>query len=313
MNGGIKMIKKYKYYVFLVLAALIWGFAFVAQRVGMKYMGPFAYNGIRFALGAISLLPLIIFQKKGVNDKKKVNKKMYILYGIIAGVLIFAGSTFQQIGLIHTEAGKSGFITDLYIVIVPIIGIVISKNKIKLNALAGALVAAVGLYFLCVNKKFYISQSDFFVFASAFFFAFHILYIDYVYQKLDSLKLAFLQYITCAFVSIVISLITEDTTIHSIVVSAVPIIYGGVFSVGIAYTLQIVGQKGVEPTSASIILSLESVFAALGGFLILNERLKEKAIVGCILMFLGIIISQMKINCTSESKITINNNKQSKC
>lgn len=303
------MLKKYKYYTFLVLAALIWGFAFVAQRVGMEYIGSFTYNGIRFALGAVSLLPIIIFQNKNLNNEKKINKKIYFLYGIIAGILIFLGSTFQQIGLIHTEAGKAGFITDLYIVIVPIIGIVISKNKIKINALAGALVAAVGLYFLCVNKKFYISQSDFMVFASAFFFAFHILFIDYVSQKVDSLKLAFMQYFTCAFISIVISIITENITIHSIIASAVPIIYGGVFSVGIAYTLQIIGQKGVEPTSASIILSLESVFAAVGGFLILNERLKEKAIVGCILMFLGIIISQLKINCTSESKITINNNK----
>lgn len=303
------MMKKYKYYAFLVLAALIWGFAFAFQRVGMDYMGPFAYNGIRFALGAVSLLPIIIFQNKNFNKEKKVNKKIYFFYGIIAGILIFLGSSLQQVGLIHTEAGKSGFITDLYIVIVPIIGIVISKNKIKINALAGALVAAVGLYFLCVNERFYISQSDLLTFASAFFFAFHILFIDYVSQKVDSLKLAFLQYFTCAFISIAISFITENTSIHSIIASAVPIIYGGVFSVGIAYTLQIMGQKGVEPTSASIILSLESVFAAVGGFLILNERLKEKAIVGCILMFLGIIISQLKTNCTSESKITINDNK----
>lgn len=303
------MIKKYKYYAFLVIAALIWGFAFAFQRVGMEHMGPFAYNGIRFALGAISLLPIMIFQNKNLNKKNKINKKEYFLYGIIAGILIFLGSTLQQIGLIHTEAGKSGFITDLYIVIVPILGIVISKNKIKLNSLIGALVAAIGLYFLCVNEKFYISQSDFLTFASAFFFAFHILFIDYVSQKVNSLILAFLQYFTCAFISIAISLVIENTSIHSIITSAVPIIYGGVFSVGIAYTLQIIGQKGVEPTNASIILSLESVFAAVGGFLILNERLKEKAIVGCIVMFLGIIISQLKINCTSESKITINNNK----
>lgn len=304
------MIKKYKHYTFLVLAALIWGFAFAFQRVGMEHMGPFSYNGIRFALGAISLLPIIIFKNKDVNKEKRVDKKIYIFYGIVAGILIFLGSTLQQIGLIHTEAGKSGFITDLYIVIVPIIGIVVSKNKIKPNALMGALVAVIGLYFLCVNKKFYISKSDFLTFASAFFFAFHILFIDYVSQKVDSLKLAFLQYFTCAFISIAISFVIEDLSVNSIVASAIPIIYGGVFSVGIAYTLQIMGQKGVEPTSASIILSLESVFAAVGGFLILNERLKEKAIIGCILMFLGIIISQLKFNnCTSESKITINNNK----
>lgn len=304
------MIKKYKHYTFLVLAALIWGFAFAFQRVGMEHMGPFSYNGIRFALGAISLLPIIIFKNKDVNKEKRVDKKIYIFYGIVAGILIFLGSTLQQIGLIHTEAGKSGFITDLYIVIVPIIGIVVSKNKIKPNALIGALVAVIGLYFLCVNKKFYISKSDFLTFASAFFFAFHILFIDYVSQKVDSLKLAFLQYFTCAFISIAISFVIEDLSVHSIVASAIPIIYGGVFSVGIAYTLQIMGQKGVEPTSASIILSLESVFAAVGGFLILNERLKEKAIIGCIFMFLGIIISQLKFNnCTSESKITINNNK----
>lgn len=303
------MIKTYKYYIFLVLAALIWGFAFAFQRIGMKYIGPFTYNGIRFILGAISLLPLIVFQSKKTDKRKGVNRKVYFFYGIVAGTLLFAGSTLQQIGLIHTEAGKAGFITDLYIVIVPIIGIFISKDKVKLNSLAGALVASVGLYFLCVNKKFYIAQSDFLVLASAFFFAFHILFIDYVSQKVDSLKLAFLQYFTCSFFSIIIAFITENISAHSIVVSAVPIIYGGVFSVGIAYTLQIMGQKGVEPTSASIILSLESVFAAIGGFLILDERLKEKAIVGCILMFLGIIVSQIKINCVCKSKITMSNNK----
>lgn len=303
------MMKKYKYYIFLVLAALIWGFAFVAQRVGMKYIAPFAYNGIRFALGAFSLLPIMFFQNKSFNEKKSVNKKRYFVYGAIAGILLFAGSTLQQIGLIHTEAGKAGFITDLYIVIVPIMGIVVVKDKIKASSIIGALVAAVGLYFLCVNKKFSISQSDFLVFASAFFFAVHILFIDYVSQKINSLKLAFLQYFTCSLISLVISFIMEKISIQNILSSSIPIIYGGVFSVGIAYTLQIVGQKGVEPTSASIILSLESVFAALGGFLILNERLEEKAIVGCILMFLGIIISQIKINYTGKSKITINHNK----
>lgn len=303
------MIKKYKYYIVLVFAALIWGFAFAFQRVGMKYIAPFAYNGIRFGLGAVSLLPVIILENKGFKNRKKVNRKTYFFYGTIAGILIFAGSSFQQVGLIHTEAGKSGFITDLYIVIVPIIGIVLSKDKMKINSLMGALVAAFGLYFLCVNKKFYISQSDLLVFASAFFFAFHILFIDYVSRKVDSLKLAFLQYFICSAISIIISFIIENVSINNVINSAVPIIYGGVFSVGIAYTLQIIGQKGVEPTSASIILSLESVFAAVGGFLILNERLGFRAIIGCILMFLGIIISQIKINCTDKYKFTISNNK----
>lgn len=303
------MIKRYKYYIFLVLAALIWGFAFAAQRVGMKYIAPLSYNGIRFALGAFSLVPIILFQNKSFSEKNGANKKTYFVYGTIAGILLFAGSTLQQIGLIHTEAGKAGFITDLYIVIVPIMGIVVAKDKIKVSSVIGALVAAVGLYFLCVNKKFSISQSDFLVFASAFFFAVHILFIDYVSQKVNSLKLALLQYFTCSIISLAISFIMEKISIQNILNSSIPIVYGGVFSVGIAYTLQIIGQKGVEPTSASIILSLESVFAALGGFLILGERLEKKAVVGCILMFLGIIISQIKINYTDKSKITINHNK----
>ncbi|WP_242851269.1 DMT family transporter [Clostridium sp. DMHC 10] len=223
--------------------------------------------------------------------------------------MIFAGSSFQQVGLIHTEAGKAGFITDLYIVIVPIIGIAISKSKIKINSIIGALVAAVGLYFLCVNKKFSVSQSDFFGICKCFFLCTSYFVYRLCIQKVDSLKLAFLQYFTCSFVSIIISFITERVNAQNILSSSVPIIYGGVFSVGIAYTLQIIGQKGVEPTSASIILSLESVFAAVGGFLILDERLEDKAAVGCILMFLGIIISQIKINYTDESKITINDNK----
>lgn len=280
--------------VILLMTAAIWGLAFVAQKVGIAYIGPFAFNGIRFALGGISLIPLILYLDK--NPKLYINnyhdKYNFIIAGIITGCILFCGASFQQIGLIHTSAGKAAFITGLYIVFVPIISIFFKKS-IPLTIWISVLTTAIGLYLLSVNGKFSISQGDLFEIIGAFFWATHILAIDHFIKKVDTLKLSFVQTITCSILSLITSFIFEKTTIHSIYGALIPILYGGIFSVGIAYTLQIVGQKHSKPSHAAIILSMESVFATLGGIIILNEHLQLKEYIGCVFMLSGMLLSQI--------------------
>lgn len=277
----------------LLITSAIWGFAFVAQRVGMDYVGAFTFNGIRFALGAFSLVPLILFYNGNSENKaKNTNFKNVFLSGVFTGLIVFLASSFQQVGLIGTTAGKAAFVTGLYIVFVPIIGIFL-KQHIGFNSWIGALIALVGLYFLCVTNSFSISHSDLLELGSAFFFAIQIILIDIFSKKFDTLKLAFFQFVTCSLLSLITAVFCENITISGILQAVVPILYGGIFSVGIAYTLQIVAQKNAEPTHAAIIMSMESVFATIGGFLILDEYLSLRAILGCALMFAGMIICQV--------------------
>ncbi|MDP4144749.1 MAG: DMT family transporter [Bacillota bacterium] len=278
----------------LLIAAFIWGFAFVAQRIGGKYIGAFTFNGIRFAIGSISLLPLMLYQNK-TNKKQNLDGdfKKVIVIGIIAGIMIFLGSTFQQMGLVSTGAGKAAFITGLYIVIVPIMGIFL-KHYIGVNSWLGAIIAVVGLYFLCITDTFSISHGDFLELICAFFFAIHILFIDRFSKEVDVVKLAFFQFLTCSIISMIAALIFESITLQSIYEAAVPILYGGILSSGVAYTLQIVGQKNAEPSQAAIIMSMESVFGTIGGFLILNESMGLKGIFGCLLMLAGMLLAQIK-------------------
>lgn len=277
----------------LLLAAAIWGFAFVAQRVGMKYMGPFTYNGIRFALGSVSLIPLIIFFK----EERPENNRGYreaVKAGLVAGIVLFIAVSLQQIGLMQTTAGKAAFITGLYIVLVPILGLFL-KHYVGKNAWMGAIIAVIGLYFLCVTNTFSISGYDILILICAFFFAIHILLIDRFIGKINAIKLSFFQFLTCSVLCLIIAFFTEEITLSGIMLGLVPILYGGIGSVGIAYTLQVVGQKNADPTSAAIILSMESLFAAIGGFLILHENLGTRGIIGSVFMLTGMILSQIRI------------------
>lgn len=287
--------QKLKSNLLLLLTAAIWGFAFVAQRVGGKYVGAFTFNAIRFAIGSISLIPLILFYNN-TNKKHQITKdfKQALVPGIIAGIFIFLGSSFQQIGITHTTVGKAAFITGLYIVIVPILGIFL-KQRININTWIGAVIAIGGLYFLCITDKFSISYGDFLELICAFFFAAQILLIDNFSKKVDNLKLAFFQFATCSVFSLICALFVEKITISSIMLATVPILYGGILSSGVAYTLQIVAQKNAEPSQAAIIMSLESVFGSIGGFFILNESLGPKGILGCALMFAGMLLAQFNI------------------
>lgn len=293
----------------LLLTAAIWGFAFVAQRVGGKYIGAFTFNAVRFAIGSMSLLPLILFQNKSnKNHSKEGELKKVFAAGIIAGIVIFFGSSFQQMGLTDTGAGKAAFITGLYIVIVPILGIFL-KQYISINSWLGAIIAVIGLYLLCVTDTFSISHGDFLELICAFFFAGHILLIDYFSPKVDVIKLAFFQFLTCSILSLATALLVEKITINSIYQAAVPILYGGILSSGVAYTLQIVGQKYAEPSQAAIIMSMESVFGTIGGFLILNESMGLKGIFGCLLMLAGMLLAQLKSS--KEKFVEINSSSSS--
>lgn len=279
----------------LLLAAIIWGFAFVAQRAGMEHVGPFTFNGVRFALGSLSLVPLLYFRKTAGKRSGTHNpfNKLTIKGGLVSGIVLFIAATLQQTGIIYTTAGKAGFITGLYVIFVPIIGIFI-RQKTNLNIWLGAMLAAVGLYFLSINQDFVLEFGDSLVLLSAVFFAFHILVIGRFSSMVSAIKLSIIQFATCSILSLVSAFFTEEIILSGIMDAAIPIIYGGVFSVGIAYTLQVVGQKHAHPSSASIILSLESLFAVIGGWLLLSEQMTARGLFGCGLMLAGMVLAQIR-------------------
>lgn len=285
--------KEVKSVFILLLTAAIWGFAFVAQRVGMQHVGAFTFNGVRFALGSLSLLPVIYFfnRKSKEQPKEEADLKTTVKSGIIAGSVLFIAASLQQIGLIYTTAGKAGFITSLYIVLVPIIGILF-KQKTHTKTWIGALTAVIGLYFLSINESFTIEFGDFLEIVGAVFWACHILLIDKFVKNVDAIKLSSIQFATCSVFSLITAFITEDVNAAGITGALVPILYGGIMSAGVAYTLQAVGQKYAKPSHAAIALSMESVFAAIGGILLLAETMSPRGYLGCALMLLGMLIAQ---------------------
>lgn len=283
----------------LILTAAIWGFAFVAQRVGSQFVGAFTFNGIRFALGALSLVPLIIFlDKRKENSEEsteKPNLKATLLPGILVGLILYAGATLQQVGLFYTTVGNASFITGLYMVFVPIIGIFL-KHKIGKNSWVGVILAIIGLYLLSINENFSISYGDLLEVIGAIFWAVHILAIDNFTKRINPLKLSFIQFATCSILSLITAFIFEDITISGISSAFIPILYGGLLSVGVAYTLQVVAQKDAKPSHAAIILSMESVFGAIGGAVLLGESMSGRGYLGCALILAGILVSQIKFS-----------------
>ncbi|MCG8568963.1 MAG: DMT family transporter [Spirochaetes bacterium] len=277
----------------LLTTSIVWGFAFVAQRVGMEYIGPYLYNGIRFALGAVSLIPLVFIFKP---HEQKVNKRgndlgILLTGGVISGFVLFGGATLQQIGMVYTTAGNGGFITGLYVILVPIFGLFLKRRANFLTWL-GAVAGLIGLYLLSVNENFTMQKGDFFVLLSAFFWAMHFYVLDYFSPRVSSLKLSIVQFLVCSLLSLIISGFTEKSTLAAVQLALIPILYGGLCSVGIGYTLQVVGQKNAHPAHAAIILSLESLFAVIGGLLLLGERLTLKGWTGCGLMLLGMLLAK---------------------
>ncbi len=272
----------------LLVGAAIWGFAFVAQKEAMKFMGPFTFNGIRFALGAVALIPFL-----NLGERHTVPWRKILYPGFAAGLFIFLGVSFQQFGLLYTTAGKAGFITGLYVILVPILGLFVGK-KTSLPVWFGAALATAGMYFLSIQGKISVNRGDLLVLVSAFFWAVQIHIIGKFSPELPPIKLAMVEFWVVAFLSSTAAFIHEGISTQGILKGWLPILYAGIFSSGIAYTIQVVAQRKASPSPAAIIMSLESVFAAIGGWIFLGEVLSPKEGLGCLLMFAGMVLSQIK-------------------
>jgi drug/metabolite transporter (DMT)-like permease len=296
--------------ILLLLTACIWGFAFVAQRTGMEFMGPFTFNGIRFLLGSLSLLPLVLvrirkpeYHKDGKTGKP-LSLKVFIVSSVLAGTCLFTAATLQQIGIIYTTAGNSGFITGLYVVFTPIAGIFLGK-KTHLPTWIGALLTFTGLFFLSAAgqiigrdasiSSFSLNLGDIITAVSALFWTAHVLIIDALVRRVDAIVLSSGQFFWCGLISLIIALLTETIVPGSLLDGIIPVLYGGLCSVGIAYTLQVVAQKYAPPSHATILLSLEGIFAAIGGVMILSEPLGTWTLLGFALMFSGMLATQWDV------------------
>lgn len=275
----------------LLLTAVIWGGGFVAQRLGMQSMGPFTFNGFRFALGALALLPFLVWHDRD-RHRQRTDLKSLLVVGGAAGCFLFFGATFQQLGLVYTTAGKAGFVTGLYIIIVPVLGM-IWGDRAGPYTWAGAFLATAGLYFLSVKQNFSLAYGDALVLVGAFFWAGHVQFIAHFTSRVGALRLSFVQSLITSLISFAVGFSVETTSLSMIREAGLPILYGGIISIGIAYTLQIVAQQIARPAHAAILLSLESVFAVLWGWLILGEVLTSRGILGSGLMLAGMILAQL--------------------
>lgn len=284
------MTKETRANLLLILTAMIWGLSFVALVVGMKDMGPFVYNGICFSLGGTALIIVILLTKRKIeNDFSKVLKS-----GIVCGLFLFLASSFQKLGVSGSTAGKIAFITSTYMIIVPIITF-IKYKKTNNRIWISIFLALIGLYLLCIDDKFVLSRGDSFLFVSAFFFACHVLAVDKHSKGNDPLILSSIQFYVCGILSLAVSFFAkENIDLTSIYNALIPVLYGGFMSVGIAFTLQVIAQKDAKPETAGVLMSLESVFASIGGLIILGEKMHQKGYLGCLLIFAGVIILQIK-------------------
>lgn len=282
----------------LLLAAVIWGFAFVAQRVGMEHLGPHTFNGLRFLLGGLALSPLIIYrpaQKPQISGglPGPLAVRPILWGGGLAGLVLFVAAAFQQAGLVYTTAGKAGFITGLYVIFVPLFGLTLGQKLTRWQGL-GAMLALIGLYLLSVTDEFSLAWGDLLELIGAIFWALHFLTLGWLSPRIDPLRLARSQFLWCAALSLVVGLIFEPISRAGLVGALPAIAYSGLMSVGVAYTLQALAQRHAPPTHAAIILSLEAAFAALSGWIFLGEVLTTRALIGCALMLAGMLAAQIR-------------------
>jgi len=284
--------------ILLILTAVIWGCAFVAQSVGMDYVGPFTYQATRSLLGGIVLIPVFLIsdrakKKAGTyRPMTKKDKKMLWLGGICCGLALCVAANLQQIGIMYTTVGKAGFITALYILIVPIFGLFL-KKRVRPLIWVSVAIAVVGLYMLCISETFTVAKGDLYVFACAVVFAIHILVIDHFAPHVDGVKMSCIQFFVTAILSGIVMLICEEPSWAAIKGAGISILYAGILSCGVAYTLQIVAQKHTNPVVASLLLSLESVVAVLAGIILLQQMPTLNEAIGCVLMFVAIILAQL--------------------
>lgn len=285
----------------LLLAALIWGVAFVAQSVGMDYMGPFTFNGARFLMGSAVLVPVIVFRRKKNRCDENKNRKTALIGGVCCGLALCPAALFQQFGILYTTVGKAGFITTLYIILVPIAGIFMKKAPSG-KVWIGAALAAFGFYLLCINEGFTLSRGDGLVFIGSILFTVHILVIDYFSPKADGVEISCVQFLTAGVISSIFAFIFEKPELSGFVDGIIPLAYAGIMSSGVAYTLQVIGQRDTEPAVASLLLSMESVFSLLAGWMILGQALSARELMGCGLVFAAVILVQLPGSGKSEYK-----------
>lgn len=283
----------------LFLTAVIWGVAFVAQSAGMEYVGPFTFNAVRSVIGGIVLIPCIFILNRGKQNRQRSRqgRRDLIRGGICCGIFLAAASSFQQFGIQHTSVGKAGFITALYILLVPLLGLLFGKRVSRRVWIAVA-IAVLGMYLLCVNEGFSIAFGDLLVMVCALLFAVHILVVDYFSPRVDGVQLSCIQFFTCGLICAVGMFLFEKPSFQQILTAWMPVLYAGVMSCGVAYTFQIIGQRDTDPTVASLILSLESVVSVLAGWLLLHQALSLRELGGCALVFCAIVLAQLpdKIN-----------------
>ena len=285
------MNKKTKGILLLLVTSLIWGLAFIFQSAAAESINAFLFNGLRFIIGSICFIPLLYKYKIRFNRRT-------ILIGFITGLFVFGGMNLQQYGLQFIEASKAGFLTTIYLIIVPAINYILFKEKTTSRVVISAIIVLVGIFFL-TNANSGLEYGDLVIIGSSLFFALQIVFINQFGQQCDIYLFSFTQYLTVGIISLVVSILTNSFSLESIYNARISLIYTGILSTAVAYTFQTVGQKHIEPTVASIILSFESVFAAIGGVVLLNESLTVNEIFGCLLMFIGLIYSQIKKRKTS--------------
>ncbi|WP_287972432.1 DMT family transporter [Blautia sp.] len=295
--------KHSKNFILLFITAIIWGVAFVAQSAGMDYVGPYTFNAVRCLLGGIVLIPCVIFlncsgkknvEKSGGTEEKKVLDRPgdLLIGGLLCGFMMFVSTTLQQVGIAYTTVAKAGFITALYIIIVPILGIFL-KRKAGMKIWISVAIALIGLYLLCMKGSFSLSKGDFLILTCSICFAIHIMVVDHFTEKVSGTKLSCIQFLFAGVLSSVLMFAFEEPHWADIFAAWLPICYAGILSCGVAYTFQIIGQRGTDPTIASLILSLESVVSVLAGWIILGQTLTGREILGCVLMFGAIILAQI--------------------
>lgn len=285
----------------LLGTAMIWGLAFVAQRTGMDSIGPFYFSAFRMLLGSAALWAVALIagikNRSGADEppaeeEKRQNRRALWTGGVSCGIIIFFASNLQQIGLVSVDAGKTGFITALYILLVPIFGIFL-KHRTSIFNWAGALLGAIGLYFLCITSDFSISPGDLTVLIGAFFWAVHIIFVDHFAPRVNAVKLTAVQFLVAGTISLAVALFRETVSLEAVQGAGTAIAYTGIMSTAVAFTLQALGQKNANPTAAAIIMSTGALFATLTGFVILGETLTERELTGCAFMMAAVIISQL--------------------
>lgn len=282
----------------LLLAAAIWGSAFVAQSVGMEHIGPFTFSAVRNTVGFIVLIPISLWSRRLFPENSRGHRfglsKQTVIGGIICGVVLCASSNFQQCGMVYTTVGKSGFITALYVVFVPVFGLFL-KKKTTWRTWVSVVLAVVGLYLLCMTgNDMTLNFGDGLMLVCAMLFAVHILTVDHFIDGADAVSMSCIQFGVTALISTALMFIFEEPEISAITMSWLPILYAGILSSGVAFTLQIITQRRLSPVVAALIMSMESVFSVLSGWIVLGETLNTRETIGCVLMFSAIILSQLK-------------------